>query len=113
MPPKANLLKKALRVFRNIPGVPKNTIHCLISCNVKHIKTVSTKQKAFHSQRINLDFNMSQFIFHAILTKIQVLEFARGFRNWRKNVKNCPHQGKMTAVAILHGIFLMSVILSL
>ena len=38
---------------------------------------------------INLDFNMSQFIFHAILTKIQVLEVARGFRNWRKNDKNC------------------------
>ena len=38
---------------------------------------------------MNLDFNMSQFIFHKILTKIQVLEVARGFRNWRKNDKNC------------------------
>ena len=38
---------------------------------------------------INLDLNMSQFIFHAILTKIQVFEFARGFGNWRKNDKNC------------------------
>ena len=57
---------------------------------------------------------MSQFIFHAILTKMQVFEFARGFRNWRKNDKNCRmHQGKLTAIAILHGIFLMSVILSL
>ena len=32
---------------------------------------------------------MSQFIFHAILTKIQVFQFARGFGNWQKNDKNC------------------------
>ena len=62
--------------FKYIPGTPKKTIHCLISCNVKPIKAISIKQKAFHSLRINLDFNMSQFIFHA-----------KGFRNWRKTIK--------------------------
>ena len=72
-----------------LPGVPKKTIHCLISYDVKPIKAILIKQKAFHSLRINLDFNTSQFIFHAILTKIQVFEVARGFRNWRRNDKNC------------------------
>ena len=63
---------------------------------------------------INLDFNMSQFIFDAILTKIHVFEVARGFRNWRKTIKIfAAHQCKLTAVVILHGIFLMSVFLSL
>ena len=38
---------------------------------------------------------------------MQVFEFARGFRNWR------PHQGKLTAVAILNRNFLISLILSL
>ena len=56
---------------------------------------------------------MSQFIFHVILTKIQVFEFARGFGNWRKKRQKLLHQGKLTAVANLHGISLMSVILSL
>ena len=56
---------------------------------------------------------MSQLIFHAISTKIQVFEVARGFRNWRKKRYKLPHQGKVTAVVTLHGIFLMSVILSL
>ena len=44
---------------------------------------------------------------------MQVFEFARGFRNWRKNDKDLAHQGKLTAVAILNGIFLISLILSL
>ena len=26
-----------------IPGIPKKTIHCLISCNVKSIKAISLK----------------------------------------------------------------------
>ena len=26
-----------------LPGVPKNTIHCLISCNVNSIKAISLK----------------------------------------------------------------------
>ena len=52
-------------------------------------KPIKANKKAFHSQRINLDFDMSQFIFHAIMTKIQVFEVARGFRNWLKNDKNC------------------------
>ena len=26
-----------------VPGVPKKTIHCLISCNVKSIKAISLK----------------------------------------------------------------------
>ena len=68
-----------------MPGVPKKTIHCLISCNAKPIKAISIKQKAFHSQRINLDFYVSQFIFQTTLTKIQVFEVARSFRNWREN----------------------------
>ena len=67
----------------------KKTIHCLISCNVKPIKAISIKEKAFHSQSINLDVNTSQFLFHAILMKIQVFEVARGFGNWRENDKNC------------------------
>ena len=53
------------------------------------MKAISLKQKAFHSQRINLDFDISQFIFHTILTKVQVFKVARSFRNWRKNDKNC------------------------
>ena len=65
----------------NISGVPKKTIHCLISCNGKPIKGISLKQKAFHSQRINLDFDILQFIFHTILTKIQAFKVARSFRN--------------------------------
>ena len=56
---------------------------------------------------------MSQFISRAILTKIHVFEVARGFRNWREKRLKLPHQRKLTAVAILHGIFLMSVFLSL
>ena len=39
---------------------------------------------------INLDFYMSQFIFQAIFTKIQVFEVGSSFRNWQKNDKNCP-----------------------
>ena len=33
-------------IFRRnfeLPGVPKKTIHCLISCNVKPIKAISIK----------------------------------------------------------------------
>ena len=45
--------------------------------------------------------------------KIQVFEVARGFGNWRENDKKLPDQGKLTAVAILHGISLISVISSL
>ena len=71
-----------------IPGVQNETIHCLISCNVKPVKAISIKYKAFYAQRINLDFNILQFIFHAILTKKQVFEVGRSFRNWRKNDKN-------------------------
>ena len=37
---KGNAAKTYLKV---IPGVPKKTIHCLISCNVKSIKAVSLK----------------------------------------------------------------------
>ena len=29
--------------FRDVPGVPKKTIHCLISRNVKSIKAISLK----------------------------------------------------------------------
>ena len=36
----------------------KKTIHCLISCNAKSIKDISLKSKAFHSQSINLDFDI-------------------------------------------------------
>ena len=36
---------------------------------------------------MNLDFNMSQFIFHAILTKIQVLEVARVLEIGEKTIK--------------------------
>ena len=57
---------------------------------------------------------MLQFIFHAILTKIHVFEVARGFRIGEKKKRlKLPHQCKFTAYAILHGIFLMSVFLSL
>ena len=52
---------------------------------------------------------MSQFIFHAIFTKIQVFEFASDFGNWRKKDKNCRIKVKLRAVAILHGIFLKKV----
>ena len=55
---------------------------------------------------------MSQFIFHAILTKIHVFEVARGLEIGEKRLK-LPHQCKLTAVAILHGIVLMSVFLCL
>ena len=67
----------------------KKTIHCFISCNIKPIKAISLKYKAFYLQRINLDFDMSQFIFHGILMKIQVFKVASSFRNWRKTHKNC------------------------
>ena len=52
---------------------------------------------------------MSQFIFHAMLMKIQDLVFkvARNFRNWRKKpIKIAASTGKLTAVAILHGILI-------
>ena len=54
---------------------------------------------------------MSQFIFHAILTKIHVFEGV--LEIGEKRLKYLPHQCKLTAVAILHGFFLMSVFLSL
>ena len=57
-------------------------------------------------------YNMSQFIFHAILTKILVFEVARSFRNWRKAIKIAASRYKSTGVAILHGIFFILGILS-
>ena len=32
-----------LPYMRNLPGVPKKTGHCLISCNVKAIKAIAMK----------------------------------------------------------------------
>ena len=39
-------------------GCLKKTIHCLIYCNVKSLKAISLKYRAFHSERNNLDFDI-------------------------------------------------------
>ena len=50
-----------------------------------------------------------------MLTKIQVFEVVRSFRNWRKNYKNCRIKlnCRTAVVTNLCGICLISVILSL
>ena len=32
--------------------------HCLISCNVKAIKSIAIKSRSLHSERTNLDFDI-------------------------------------------------------
>lgn len=46
---------ETLTKIEHLPTVPKKTIHCSISCNVKSIEAISLKLKAFYSQRINFD----------------------------------------------------------
>jgi hypothetical protein len=41
-----------------LPGVPKKTGHCLISCNVKAIKAIAMKWRSLHWERTNLDFDI-------------------------------------------------------
>ena len=59
---------------RRIRGIIKASV-CVICLSLRH------------SQRINLDFDMSQFIFHAILTKIQAFEVATGLEIGEKTIK--------------------------